>query len=90
VKSGYLAVVCDLQGVVKGNNYLLTDPAVNSRSQAFGNTDCGINGMREVLGRHKCNRICIDIGLENNTNYNKYLTPVYNSTSKRRSHTSGI
>ncbi len=70
--------------------YLLTDPAVNSIDRSFGNTDIGREGMLQVIGRHKCNRICKDIGLEDNHNYNKKLTVVYNSTSKRLSHTSGI
>jgi hypothetical protein len=34
VKSDYQAVVCDLQGVVTTDKYVLTDPAVNS-------LDCG-------------------------------------------------
>jgi hypothetical protein len=45
IKSGYRAIVCDLQGVVTGTKYLLTDPAVNSIDRYFGNTDLGREGM---------------------------------------------
>ncbi len=45
VKSGYRAIVCDLQGVVTETKFLLTDPAVNSIDQSFGNTDMGKKGM---------------------------------------------
>lgn len=45
MKSGYQAVVCDLQGVITDDRFLLTDPAVNSLEQLFGNTDCGKQGM---------------------------------------------
>jgi len=41
VKSGKYAICCDLQGVITGNKYYLTDPAVNSVDQRFGNTDIG-------------------------------------------------
>jgi hypothetical protein len=90
VKFGYRAVVYDLQGVITHDKYLLIDPAVNSLDKRFENTDCGKKGMIEVLGRHKCNRIFKDIGLEDNSNYDARLRVVYNSTSKRMSHTSGI
>lgn len=63
---------------------------MNSLNQMFGNTDMGKKGMIEVLSRHKCNRICKKIGLDDNTNYDKRFPVVLNSTSKRRSHTNGI
>jgi hypothetical protein len=45
VKSGYRAVVCDLQGVITPKRFILTDPAVNSLDQRFGNTDWGKKGI---------------------------------------------
>jgi hypothetical protein len=45
VKSDKYAICCDLQGVLTGNKYYLTDPAVNSIDQSFGNTDMGKKGI---------------------------------------------
>ena len=90
VKSGCQAICCDLQGVYSDGKYILTDPAINSRSRSFDNTDMGLDGINEILSRHKCNMICKDLDLKNNKKYNPDLQPVWNSTSKRRSHTTGI
>jgi hypothetical protein len=55
VKSNKCAICCDLQGVLDGTMYFLTDPAVNSLDKRFGNTDMGREGILLVLGLHKCN-----------------------------------
>jgi len=90
VKSGKYAICCDLQGVLVGNKYFLTDPAVNSIDNRFGNTDIGKIGIQLVMKRHRCTNLCKKIGLENNGSYDPTLKPVFNSTTQRHSHTYGI
>lgn len=63
--SGHKYMVCDLQGVKSGNKYILTDPAIHSSGREFGPTDLGETGMCRVLGRHNCNRLCRELGLNN-------------------------
>lgn len=46
VKSGGDILCCDLQGVRSSKTYYLTDPAVISRQQIFGDTDMGIKFLK--------------------------------------------
>ena len=48
-----------------GSRYMLTDPAVHSKTQEYGMTDLGIKGMESVLRGHQCNIICHLLGLTN-------------------------
>ena len=60
-------IVCDLQGVrditpsIVG--YWLTDPAINSRSKRYGNTDLGHLGITLFFRSHRCTQFCRDLGL---------------------------
>lgn len=90
IKSRRYAICCDLQGVLDGAKYLLTDPAVNSLDKRFGNTDMGVDGILQVLGTHKCNSLCKKLLLPNNDKFNPEIKRITNSTTHRRSHTYGI
>ncbi len=65
VKSGGQHLVCDLQGV-KGNSdgYHLTDPAIHSRSQEYGATDLGKEGIDLFFQTHVCNSECRALGIQ--------------------------
>lgn len=65
VTTGGELVVCDLQGVRSVNpmEYRLTDPAINSRSKEYGNTDLGALGIHLFFKSHSCTQFCRDMGL---------------------------
>jgi len=65
-KSGYKYLLCDLQGVERGNEYLITDPCIHSLDQIHGPTDLGVSGMEKFLEGHRCNFICQELGLWRN------------------------
>ena len=65
-KSGYRYLLCDLQGVQRGNKYWITDPCIHSLDQIHGPTDLGVVGMQMFLSGHKCNFICQELGLWKN------------------------
>jgi len=64
-KSGYSYLLCDLQGVMRGSEYLITDPCIHSVDQIHGPTDLGVVGMEKFLGGHRCNFICDELQLWN-------------------------
>lgn len=82
VKSGLKGICCDLQGVADGTNIFLTDPAVKSVENKYGQTDLGTNGIKNIIERHKCNILCNFLSLSN-PKYNPDLQPVKDSTSVR-------
>lgn len=51
-------LVCDLQGVKKNNEYILTDPVICSLSQSYGMTDLGEAGIRSFFANHDCTILC--------------------------------
>ena len=51
-------IVVDVQGMLDGVNYLLTDPQIHSRSQEFGDGDHGVDGFRRYYGSHRCGDTC--------------------------------
>ena len=54
-------VVADLQGFVKnGNEYVLTDPAIECPDGLlrFTSTNLGIDGVKKFFESHQCNPIC--------------------------------
>jgi len=60
ITSEYL-VVADLQGFVKnGNEYVLTDPAIECPDGLlrFTSTNLGIDGVKKFFESHQCNPIC--------------------------------
>jgi hypothetical protein len=61
------AMVCDLQGVYNSDmippTFELTDPAIHYRSRSgksnvFGRTDLGEDGMDLFFDTHHCNQVC--------------------------------
>jgi len=66
VKSGLRYLLCDLQGVQRGSEYLITDPCIHSVYEIHGPTDLGVAGMEMFLRGHKCNFICEELGLSKN------------------------
>lgn len=57
--SGGELVVCGLEGVEDDSGrVLLKTPVIHSNDKRFGETDLGERGVREVMGRHVCNRHC--------------------------------
>ena len=80
-KSKGTQVVCDLQGVETKDGYLLTDPVVLSESGDFGDCDLGLQGINDLMLRHKCNEICKGWPV------GRFTKPVYDAlkpTSTRR------
>ena len=58
-------LVCDIQGQ-QANKFYLTDPAIHSRAEKgpyFGRTDHGIKGQQAFFKTHKCNNLCLVLGL---------------------------
>ena len=51
-------VVCDLQGGMYSDEYVLTDPALLSSDKEFGPTDLGQKGIDNFFMHHKCGRWC--------------------------------
>ena len=68
VKTKGEMIVCDLQGVRSDNplGYFLTDPAINSRSKNYGNTDLGLFGVYAFFKTHRCTQFCQEMGLVGN------------------------
>lgn len=57
--TGGKMLVCDLQGMKDGSEWLLTDPAAHSDNPGFlGHTDMGPEGVNEFFRTHVCNEIC--------------------------------
>jgi hypothetical protein len=51
-------LLCDLQGGVYKDGFVLTDPVVMSETGEFGPTDLGQAGIDTFFSRHKCNQYC--------------------------------
>lgn len=65
IKSAKYLMVVDLQGIDKGDKYLLTDPAIHCEDvMRFGATNLSEDGISMYLKRHKCNSVCIKLGLD--------------------------
>ena len=59
VKTNGQLLVCDLQGVNKHDGgFQLTDPAINSVTQEYGNTDLGKLGIYLFFALHECTGVC--------------------------------
>ena len=52
------SLICNLQGVLEGRTYCLTNPSIYSRSRCFGISDKGEPGIATFFRHHKCNRLC--------------------------------
>ena len=66
VRSGKTLLVCDLQGVQEGYRFLLTDPAIHSRTtgSCYGSMDRGYDGIKRFFKTHVCSSICRSMELE--------------------------
>jgi len=51
-------VLCDLQGAVEDDTVVLTDPAINSRTKAYGPADLGAKGIETFFKHHVCSSWC--------------------------------
>eukprot|EP01084_Bolivina_argentea_P044239 81436_1 len=51
-------LLCDAQGVRSYDAYYLTDPAIHSLWQGYGDTDWGIEGIKDFFSTHICNEFC--------------------------------
>ena len=51
-------MVADLQGVLKPDGFVLTDPVMMSLSNSYGPTDTGAEGMIMFFYKHQCNSYC--------------------------------
>ena len=69
VKSGNQLIVCDLQGVTKGDKIFLTDPAIHSKDYMLlqsktGSNNLGPPGIRQFFENHRCNTVCKEMRLQ--------------------------
>ncbi|KAI0973660.1 kinase-like domain-containing protein [Xylaria arbuscula] len=52
-------LLCDLQGGVYQDGYILSDPVIMSKDNGkYGPTDLGIDGIRLFFEKHRCTRFC--------------------------------
>lgn len=51
-------LLCDLQGSMDRDHFLLTDPVIHSLTDEYGATDGGKAGMDAFFSRHRCNSYC--------------------------------
>ena len=69
VKSGKQLIVCDLQGVTKGDKIFLTDPAIHSNDYMLlqpkrGGNNLGPPGIKKFFESHTCNTVCKKMRLQ--------------------------
>lgn len=71
-------MVADLQGVQRGDAYLLTDPVIMSLSQTYGATDTGVEGMAMFFLHHKtCNSFCSNLPKPTLAHFHRIIPPQY-------------
>ncbi|TVY68631.1 Alpha-protein kinase vwkA [Lachnellula suecica] len=51
-------LLCDLQGGVYQDGYILTDPVIMSQAHNCGPADLGPDGLHSFFQRHQCGRFC--------------------------------
>jgi hypothetical protein len=52
------AMLCDLQGAVYKDGFIITDPVIMSTTQEYGPTDLGPKGISTFFAHHRCNSYC--------------------------------
>ncbi|KAL7716739.1 Elongation factor 2 kinase [Entamoeba marina] len=68
VYSNQKYLIADLQGVIIGNCFYLTDPAilhVDENKFVHSPTNLGVDGISRYFGTHHCNQVCIALKIEN-------------------------
>lgn len=58
-------VVVDIQGVDRGDSFVLTDPAIHCTSdkRRYGDTNMGKEGINAFFKGHSCNHVCRALNL---------------------------
>ena len=56
--SNRLVLLCDLQGGIYRDGFVITDPVVMSESREYGPTDLGPDGIATFFAHHKCSKYC--------------------------------
>jgi hypothetical protein len=51
-------VLCDLQGGIKGDEAIITQPAFLSRNGEYGGSDLGQDGIIKFFSHHVCSKYC--------------------------------
>lgn len=51
-------LLCDLQGGIYKDGFIITDPVIMSLGNEYGPTDLGSQGISTFFARHKCNQFC--------------------------------
>ena len=50
--------MCDLQGGIYSDGFVITDPVIMSQKQEYGPTDLGNAGISTFFSYHVCNSYC--------------------------------
>jgi len=56
--SGGQFLLCDLQGGVYSDGYILSDPVIMSQRHDCGPADLGPDGIHDFFSRHRCGSFC--------------------------------
>lgn len=51
-------LLCDLQGGIYKDGFIITDPVIMSNIQEYGPTDLGSDGISTFFAYHRCNKFC--------------------------------
>ena len=70
-------LICDIQGVKDANQYSLTDPAIHSDEGQYGSTDLGKQGMEAFFKKHKCEKYCSKLQLQDGDASESVTEPVF-------------
>lgn len=70
-------LICDIQGVKDANQHSLTDPAIHSDEGQYGSTDLGKQGMEAFFKKHKCEKYCSKLQLQDGDASESVTEPVF-------------
>ncbi|KAF5870948.1 putative elongation factor 2 protein [Botrytis fragariae] len=56
--SGRRFLLCDLQGGLYSDGYILSDPVIMSQAHNCGPADLGNDGIKSFFERHRCGQFC--------------------------------
>ncbi len=57
-------LLCDLQGGIYKDGFIITDPVIMSLTTEYGPTDLGPTGMSTFFARHRCNQYCSELWIK--------------------------